>query len=135
MIKPVDVIRILGEGSQGIVALCRFKDQTEEQQQSFNDELINDGRTTERKKQKLILPPVGTSSSGLAASANNQAMPSAISLNKATDDANEGNNSSAFVLKVFCHWLPDEMEEQDEVRNVRLQNIENENQVMVSSSP
>lgn len=55
----------------------------------------------------------------------------------AEHDDNEGlkkqtGGTNAFVLKVFSHWLPDEVEEQEEVRNVRLQNIENENQVMVS---
>ena len=35
-----------------------------------------------------------------------------------------------FVVKLFQHWLHEE--EVDEVREIRLQNIENENQVMVS---
>ena len=41
--KPVDVIRILGEGSQGIVALCRYREQTEEQRR--NDNIQFDGET------------------------------------------------------------------------------------------
>ena len=41
------------------------------------------------------------------------------------DDDVEGlkkqtGGTNAFVLKVFSHWLPDEVEEQEEVRNVRL---------------
>ena len=43
----------------------------------------------------------------------------------AEHDDNEGlkkqtGGTNAFVLKVFSHWLPDEVEEQEEVRNVRL---------------
>ena len=38
---------------------------------------------------------------------------------------------SAFILKVFNHRLESNVAEEEEVRDVRLQNIENENQVMV----
>ena len=38
---------------------------------------------------------------------------------------------SAFILKVFNHRLDGNVVEEEEVRDVRLQNIENENQVMV----
>ena len=38
---------------------------------------------------------------------------------------------SAFILKVFNHRLEGNVAEEEEVRDVRLQNIENENQVMV----
>ena len=38
---------------------------------------------------------------------------------------------SAFILKVFNHRLDNNVAEEEEVRDIRLQNIENENQVMV----
>ena len=38
---------------------------------------------------------------------------------------------SAFILKVFNHRLENNVAEEEEVRDIRLQNIENENQVMV----
>ena len=37
--------------------------------------------------------------------------------------------NKAFIVKVFSHWLHEE--EEHEVREVRLGNIENENEVMV----
>lgn len=47
----------------------------------------------------------------------------------APNDLIEG--SQAFIVKVFSHEL--HTEEEDEVREVRLGNIENENEVMVRS--
>ena len=41
---------------------------------------------------------------------------------------NASHENKAFIVKVFSHWLH---EEEDEVREVRLDNIENENEVMV----
>ena len=36
-VKPVEVLKILGEGSQGVVALCRFKQVEEEKAAEDND--------------------------------------------------------------------------------------------------
>ena len=36
-VKPVEVLKILGEGSQGVVALCRFKQDEEEKAAEDNE--------------------------------------------------------------------------------------------------
>ncbi len=36
-IKPVEILKILGEGSQGIVALCRFKETVKDPSLRDND--------------------------------------------------------------------------------------------------
>jgi len=43
----------------------------------------------------------------------------------ATAEKFEADTDRAFVVKVFSHWL--HTEEESEVRDVRIQNIENEN--------
>ena len=95
-IKPIEVLKILGEGSQGIVALCRYKKDKKANTLSEHDSPSEKKLQT---KDQLMLP-------------------------------NE-KESKPFVVKVFSHW---HKEEEHEVREVRLSNIENENEIMVRRS-
>ena len=104
-IKPIEVLKILGEGSQGVVALCRHRDVEVEQDTLENLTLQ---RRSSQQATSLELPRRRDTNTSL------NAVP---------------HHEDAFVIKIFNHWL--ETEEEHEVREVRLGNIQNENEVMV----
>lgn len=115
-IKPIEVVKILGEGSQGVVALCRFKESDESPVIGH----VGNFTSTMDGLPKMQLP---------AASASNFEHQNNGIKSRIEDAAKD--NGNAFVVKLFQHDFQSQNEE-PEVRDVRLQNIENENMIMVS---